>query len=215
MIKNFVYLNTKKKSMINDLEKNFFLYIVGKPGSGKSTIISEMLLNPELLNNKFDFIFLFSPSQIQDLQLSKDKNWFTDFSISKIFDIIEAINKLNKMNLEILFIFDDMISLFKKYKTDTDLTKFIFNRRHLLQNNGKISIMITSQNYIMLPSHLRSNITHLLIFSLNAKELITIIGDCSISLTLYEIKQLYKNIYDFLYINLINGKIYKNFLEEI
>ena len=41
---------------------NFVSLIIGKPNSGKSFLIKELLLNEKLYYKKFDKIYLFSPN---------------------------------------------------------------------------------------------------------------------------------------------------------
>ena len=41
---------------------HFNMLVVGKPGSGKTTITVQLLTNAKLYGNKFDFIFVVSPS---------------------------------------------------------------------------------------------------------------------------------------------------------
>lgn len=68
------------------------MLIIGKPGSGKSTILQELLLNSELLKDKFTSIIIFSPTKLEYLDLKEGENWFLDFSLDKIFETIEILN---------------------------------------------------------------------------------------------------------------------------
>lgn len=41
--------------------------LVGKPGSGKSFLIRELLKNPKLYFRHFSYVYIFSPYEIKDL----------------------------------------------------------------------------------------------------------------------------------------------------
>ena len=42
--------------------------IVGKPGSGKTELLKQLLINTKLYNNFFDRVYIFSPYEIPDLE---------------------------------------------------------------------------------------------------------------------------------------------------
>jgi ABC-type lipoprotein export system ATPase subunit len=42
---------------------HFFMVVVGKPGSGKTTIVERLLTRPGGYAGKFDYTFLVSPSK--------------------------------------------------------------------------------------------------------------------------------------------------------
>jgi hypothetical protein len=41
--------------------------MIGKPSSGKSYLIRELLNNPKLYKKHFSYVFIFSPYKIKDL----------------------------------------------------------------------------------------------------------------------------------------------------
>ena len=70
---NKVTLSSRNEGMILDkfadiLETQFVTLIVGKPGSGKSTLIEQLVLNPDLYHKKFDYVLIVSPSTFMKLQ---------------------------------------------------------------------------------------------------------------------------------------------------
>lgn len=44
------------------MEPHFVSMIVGKPGSGKTYLIEQLITNPNFYFQKFDFIYIISPS---------------------------------------------------------------------------------------------------------------------------------------------------------
>ena len=58
---------------------SFFLLMIGKPGTGKTTLIEEMLLNDNIFNSKFDHIVVFSPNTFPNLNSDLDFFIITNF----------------------------------------------------------------------------------------------------------------------------------------
>lgn len=214
---DFILLNKLEKNKAlstNVLDNNFVLFIIGKPGSGKTTILQEMLLNPKLLNKKFDYILIFSPSPFNELGLNEKEQEeiiIKSFDLEALYRKIDEINKENKNNINFLIIFDDFISYFKKKNYLMKLTNLFFNRRHLLKNNGIISIILISQRYMNIPSFARTCCSCLLYFKLQSKEYKAIKDEHMPWINIKEME--INNLYDFFFINLSTGKSYKNFLK--
>lgn len=210
--------NDKEKTKIGDQlsDLNFCLGIIGKPGCGKTSVIEEMLLNNELLCDKFDYIFIFSPTKFPNLNCILNTNWFNVYDKEKLFAIIKELNSLNleKKN-NVLFIFDDFVSSIRKNRNDESFLKFIFNRRHLLKNDACISIIVTSQRYMVFPINLRTVFTAIITFKLTDKDYKILREDCLGIITREFLCAHLKLDYDFLYININNNFICKNFLEKI
>ncbi|MCA9325497.1 hypothetical protein KDA23_05550 [Candidatus Saccharibacteria bacterium] len=71
-----------------------------------------------------------------------------------------------RLHVNILFVFDDVIGDIKANESNSRQTKLILNRRHLV-HNGTISLCIVTQKYTLIPSRLRSNANWLILFKLN------------------------------------------------
>ncbi len=221
MIKEYIILNKNNKKKELELgaqlsELNFCLGIIGKPGCGKTSVIEEMLLNKDLLCEKFDYVFLFSPTPFTNLNCTLDLNWFNTYEKEKLFEIIKELNSFEiTKECNVLFIFDDFISSIRKNRNDEVFLKFIFNRRHLLKNDACISIIVTSQRYMVFPINLRTVFTAILTFKLTDKDYNILKEDCLGIITKEFLHKYLKLDYDFLYININNNYICKNFLEKI
>ena len=76
--KHFVGKKTREGVELNDKEKEYLLphftmLMVGKPGSGKTTMIQHLLYNEDMYKRKFDKVLLISPSASKTgLRLPKD-----------------------------------------------------------------------------------------------------------------------------------------------
>jgi len=210
---------TKKSKIFGD-RMSFMMCIIGKPGSGKTSVIQELLLNPDLLTDFFELIFIFSPTPLEFIPCVLNENWFSTFSIALLNEVILNIRNIIsnefKKQIRVLFIFDDLISSFKSWKTSPDIMTLFFNRRHLLPFESEISIILTAQRYAVIPINYRSCINDLIIFRLNDRDYKFIKEDSVGNLSIKEINNSWlTNNYDFIYISLSDGYYYKNFLEKL
>lgn len=173
----------------------FSFYIVGRPRSGKSTLLNSMLCSDgrKIRNSNqhkskfyykiFDKVFIFSPSiktSTKKFPLP-DKNIYDDYDPEILTNLIENISQIENINCA--FIFDDVIKTLNKNGGENAniLHKMLLNRRHILYNpddtnEDNISgcnTFITSQRYNLLPMTIRtSGISHLILFKItNQKDL--------------------------------------------
>lgn len=231
MINNFKLISTFKKADSLELEasskkyffkkKSFVIGIIGKPGSGKSTIIEEFLLNEELLNGLFEYIFIFSPTKFLNVECIEGANWFPHFSIDVLFSLIDFLNSdLDNLseknsNIKVLFVFDDLLANFKEAKTDTKLMQFFYNRRHLLKYGIEISIIMSAQRYMVIPINYRACFSDLILFRLNDRDYKSIKEDSIGYLQIKKLNTLLINDHDFIFISLSDGVIYKNLIKKL
>lgn len=195
---------------------SFFLLVVGKPGTGKTTLIEEMLLNDSIFNSKFDHIIVFSPNIFPNLNLELDKNYFKLFELDVLFNILNILSEQSEKSSykNILIILDDMIADVKKKQYEPLLLKLFFNRRHIIKN-GCISILMTTQKFIITPPNIRPCINSLVLFQLNTSEYNSLKNDVCSWIDFKIIPNSLKNAFDFIYINLVNGDMYKNFQSKL
>jgi len=141
--------------------KSFALYIVGSPGSGKTSLWNSLLLSHPTKKNKniprmyyrfFDHIWLISPS-MNTLPLSKlklkDDRMFMKYNDEILEDILEE--ERDSENLNNVIILDDCIRDLSKSK---NLCRTILNRRHQTQNNEEdgqagLSIILPVKNIMV------------------------------------------------------------------
>ena len=139
---------------------NFFLLISGKPASGKTSLILNLITKKnKCYNRKFDRIYVFSPSLITmngdpfgDLP---DDQLFADLKLPDLENVLEDIRDSGE---KILFIMDDVVNDMKNAGVLTMLNKMLMNRRHLAGAGGSCSFIITTQVYNKIPITIRKSI---------------------------------------------------------
>ena len=160
---------------------NFFLLICGRPGSGKTTLILNLICKRgKMYNKKFDKIFVFSPS----LLTLKD-NPFEDLPEDQMDtelteeNLTQALENIKESGEKCLFILDDVVNDMKKSTALQNLlSKMLMNRRHLAGAGGSCRFIITTQVYNKIPAPIRKTASHIIIFhTKNKKELDTIFDE--------------------------------------
>jgi GTPase SAR1 family protein len=174
--------------------KNFAMLLCGAPQSGKTNLLIQLLMSHSTKKKKtnkyyygfFDKIQLISPSLAtlpeafkKNLDDSQKHNKFTDELIQEIIN--EFYNGENTNNLLLL---DDCV---KDIHRSRILSKVFLNRRHICQNNDKItedcphtaslSIIVTSQKFSLLPLEFRAALSDIIVFKSSNKSEINRIKD--------------------------------------
>ena len=188
--------------------------ICGKPGSGKTTLLMYILKSEKFFYKQYDYIYIISPSYCEyDSLLLPSGNFCKSLNWIWIKDKISSL-KQHTSYINILFIFDDIISELYNSRYSKEIMDFIFNRRHLLKN-GMISIILTSQKYTRIPTEIRSCSNVIIYFKLNNMCIKKIYEDL-----IFEDKDKFDQIMtvfnndkeqNFLIYRICNNTFYKNF----
>lgn len=206
------------------IQASFVKLVVGKPGCGKSHLIREFILNPDLYNKKFSLILFLTPSKFEDPQIildevnhrpSLDIEWLykTLFDFKKFIEEKYGTNFTEK---NILIIMDDLIAQIKKSEKDDKLMSLFYNRRHILGDKFLISFIITTQKYVLCPAKLRSVLTAIIAFPLMSMDWKRLEEEC-----IYDsydkkwtnkfLKDVKDEKFSFIYIRLDNSRIFYKF----
>ena len=184
------------------------MYIVGKPGSGKSHLIYELLKNPGMYFKRFNKVLFCSPYEIPGISMDKE-NWSTELNLEWLMGKV----KEQPSGSNVLIILDDVIADIKKKQADPLLKKLIFNRRHLIPN-GTISYIIAAQKYVVCPTTIRSCITALVVFKTQPADWRKIKEEnlyMDKALEGHVVSNVYSKPYSFIYMRLDNGDLYNKF----
>jgi len=159
---------------------NFFMLISGKPQSGKTSLILNLICKKnKVYNQRFDRIYVFSPSLItlKDDPFGElpDNQKFSELTPQ---DLEQVLNEISNTGEKILFIMDDVVNDMKKNGVLTILNKMLMNRRHLAGAGGSCSFIITTQIYNKVPITLRKTATQVILYQTkNKKEIDTIFDE--------------------------------------
>jgi hypothetical protein len=158
---------------------NFFMLIAGKPASGKTSLILNLIAkNNRCYNKKFDKIYIFSPSltTIKDSPFDDipEDQIFNELSVDKLIEVQEEIKDTGE---KILFILDDVVNDMKLKGVQVELTKMLMNRRHLAGAGGSTAFICTTQVYNKIPAPIRKTATQVVLYSTKNKTEINTIFD--------------------------------------
>ena len=211
--------------------KNFALYIVGAPKSGKTSLMMSLLLSHPTKRKRdtarfywkvFDHIEFISASAatLPRRFLSKlpDEQIHGDYSDDLLRNIIKELHGGENMNS--LIVFDDVIRSLNRSKI---LSQLYLNRRHATHNaaqEGKagLSTITTSQKFSLLELANRVAQSDIIIFkSSNATEINRIKDELLHDLSKYEQEDLLKlawsEPYSFLYVRMNEPRESKYFVK--
>jgi len=217
--------------------KTFKIGIIGKSGSGKTNLLrnlTEKSGKNSVYCKKFSNVFYISPSI---KSMNKRPKLPEDRFYKSLNDLPEIINRMSsedEMEGRTLLILDDITNELKTTGIMGEQLKTIYqNNRHLGRplidedtgeqlESGSMSSMILSQRTNNLPRFIRSQLTHIILFDFRStkSEMMTIFDEffhCDKDVFNEILRRTFddpKNKYNFLFINLKNSKIYKNFDTE-
>jgi len=199
-----------------------FLCVIGRPGSGKTSMTIAMMTQkkPKIYKKTHHHILLFMPdNSINSLQknpfakLNPD-NIYHELDNITILDAFKKVDGWSKEGEKTLLYIDDMTAELKKSKFIMDtLKRMIYNRRHL-----KLNIVMTAQVYPNIPLDIRKCITNLIMFKPPKMELEKVFEEL-IESKKESFEDIMKIVYDephnFLFVNVPSQKMFKNFDEII
>ena len=206
--------------------------IIGKSGSGKTSIVralTERTGKNQIYCKRFSNVYYLSPSikTMDKKPKLAEENFYTDL-VNDLPTIMDRIQHEEDREGRNLIIMDDISHQLKQ--GGQDIVKQLFqNNRHLgrpLLNeegeqieSGAVSTIIIAQRLNNLPRHIRSQITHWIIFDPRhtKSELETIFNElihCDKNIFNKILDRTFNKKYNFLFIDTNKSKIYNGFNKE-
>ena len=220
--------NVNSKSIVvhpNLMKVPFYLTEVGGKQSGK-TLLTANIVHKYKKIFKNGNIYIFTNSYVptlQNLTKSREAHIFNSLYDSRGNDILESIleyqreqKKEDYKNLDhLLIIFDDFIS-----NDALNQRRGIFTKLWSMARNFNISLIITSQEYMLVPAPLRKMSDYFIVFKIrNTKEKQQMISECQNFLNETDFVSVYqeatKEKYNFLFCMVDEMRMLKNFKTEL
>jgi replication-associated recombination protein RarA len=199
------------------MNKSNFTLFLGKPGSGKSSLLISFLQSAELFKKVFHNIYLFMPHNSRSSVSNgffenniPEDNIYDDVTLENLQEVYEKIQTNALEGETSLILFDDVQKYFKG-----DNEKFLLhmanNRRH-----AKMSMWMACQTYKSIPTQIRMSITDMFIFKISKNEMENIFEEA-----IEQHKKDFINVtnfvfdkpHNFLYINTNTQRLFKNWDE--
>jgi len=187
--------------------------MIGKPGSGKTSLLYSFFKSKDIFKNTFDKIFLFQPEQSRASMKDKlfdrinDQQKYEELTLENLDNVEANLSEHNNV-----IIFDDQGAYLKDKNIKKKLKELVFNRRH-----KHLSIIFLCQTYMSLEKDIRKLFSNIFIFKSSKKE-IELIFDEHIELpndyVLPIIKIVYDEPFQYLFINTDSQRLFKC-LDEI
>lgn len=204
---------------LNNYEMTSFLnchsttLMIGKPKSGKTSLLYSFLKSKEILRNVFDKVFLFQPSASRESM--KDKI-FESLPEDQKFEELNLDNLLevqNSLEGNSLIIFDDMTAYLKNKEVEKKLKELVFNRRHL-----HLSIIFLVQSWVSVPSQIRRIFNNIFLFKTSKNEMEKVwdeVVEQPKELILPIMKIVFNEPHSYLFINTDSQRLFRKFDEIV
>jgi hypothetical protein len=223
----------------NISRRNGAVYVLtGSGGSGKSSLLLNLMKDKTMYRGKFHNIFYICPSSsfssVKNHPFEKHDKVFHDLSVSLLEDIYQQLNAIKEKVTEkrkkkpkiyedqesdsdeeeeiqySCIIFDDQADSLKNTAINTQLNKMIIKARHIC-----CTFIFTLQSYYYMPKILRKQITYITIFKPKNIEEWNTISNELMNLNKDDALKIFNYVfnenYNHIDIDLVTNTYYKNF----
>lgn len=192
----------------------FFMAIIGSAGSGKTSMMVNLLTSCDAYKKAFHGVHIIMPEHsVASLKKNVFKNhprMHDELNYETLDSILESVKQDAEEKYNSLLVMDDVTASLKNLEVQKLLQKTIYNRRHY-----RLSIMVLLQSYNAMPLSIRKTLSHFLAYKPRNKkeveaifsELIFLDKDTADKLQRY----VYDEPYSFMFADVNTNKLYKKF----
>lgn len=213
-----------KNDILPDISKRLLVILYGSVGTAKTTLLMNLLYNPDFYEGQFDMKYYISPTIYQDANLfpareDPDAILIDNYSDEAIDEIVKNQSIMEGEGVDSVpfsaLILEDALSDKATSSNNSSISKLATNYRHRMLN-----IFIVSQAVNQISSLIRANVRVIFLKKLRStKELqkfsdsyADMIGGEKYFFRMYNsIFSKPDNRFDFMYINLDRMEVYHNF----
>ena len=195
-------------------DRSFFMTIIGSAGSGKTSLMVNLLRSPQAYRKAYHHVHLIMPpNSLASLDLKMFKNhdkvwpeldWAT---LDKVHERAQASSDNDEFTLLVI---DDQAAALKDREIQRLMKLLIYNRRHL-----RLSIIMLVQSYNTIPLPVRKTISHFAMLKFRNKKEYAAIFQELIFLDPETADRLmrfvFRERYDFLFCDVEKSQFYRNF----
>ena len=192
----------------------FFMAIIGSAGSGKTSMMVNLLTSPQAFKKVYHSVHVIMPSHsVASLKkniFARHDKMYDELDWETLDKISEAIREDGAEKNNSLLVLDDVTASLKDRDIQHMLKDLIYNRRHY-----RLSIMILVQSYNAMPLPIRKTLSHFVGFKPRNKKEYSAIFDELIFLDRDVADKLQRFVFDepytFMFVCVDTNKIHKNF----
>ena len=193
--------------------------LIGKPRSGKTSLLYSLFQSSALFKKTYHNIFIFQPSasraSMKDQLFNQlpPEQLFEELSQENLLSVLSTI-KSEHADDNNCIIFDDMTAMLKNKETLQILKEMIFNRRHL-----HLSIYFLVQTYYSVPREIRRMFSNIFVFKTSKDEMMNLFDEVIETDDKHLAQKISKIVfnkqYEYLFINTESQRLFKKFDEII
>lgn len=193
--------------------------LIGKPKSGKTSLLHSFFEHKGLLRYCYDKVYLFQPvhsgASIKDciFDILPEDQIYRELTYDNLMEVKQRIEQDSEEGLNSTIIFDDVTAELKNKSTMQLFKQLSFNRRHL-----HLSMFFLVQTWYSVPKEIRRLWTNMFIFKVSKNELMNIwdeIIEHEIEYLPSIMKTVYNEPYKFLFINTDSQRMFDSWDEII
>jgi GTPase SAR1 family protein len=211
--------NLNNYPMLSHFNKYCFTGVIGKPGSGKTSLIMSWLTSKKVFRKMFHHVLVVMPtSSINSMKKSPfkdhpDDKMYNELNFDTLSTIKQRLEESSEKKQNTLLIMDDIGASLKNNSIKNLMREIIYNRRHL-----KVSIIVLLQSYLSLEKEIRKLFNNVIMFKPSKVEFENLFEELfetnkDVALDIMNIA--YEKPHDYIVLNVDSQKIYKGYDEII